>query len=776
MFIKGKQIATKSISTDRLKFANASSTGDITTFDANGDLVVNSNLNIDGAGDVTVSNNLIVDGDLTVNGNVTTLNTTEMAVEDNMVVLNSNVTGAPAANAGIEVERGTSANVSIFWDELNDKWSFTDGSSTFDIADVAAMNAADASLTTRVAAEEAASAAADASLTTRVAAEEAARAAAITSEEAARSAADSSLALAAANEKAAKDATISALQADVDANEADSDAAEASLTTRVAAEEAARASHVDKAVVDLVNGAPAVLDTLSELAAAMGDDENFAVTVANDIAAAKSELVGTAAAAMDTMGEISGVVSGLQSETDAEMAAEEAARIAADASLALAAANEKAAKDATISTLQADVDQNEADSDAAELSLTTRLSTEEAERSAADSAITADYTVAITNEAAARSAADSSLTARLSTEEVTRADAITQEIADRSSADSSLTALISTRYAQNINITKAAVGTQEKQNSYQHTSEFVYSGADVTSGNFTVKGIRKTADASGTATAAYSQAHMSDAQLKYEDINLVDWDNFSEPQVFINGIRVPDSSYTWTFESHYASAMSNYTGNASSYTQYYLYPHGNLKDIVIDVTALGYSIEATDVISVTYGRFRGSVPSGGGAGYSQGGDGNINPHDETAYCGDPTASNYIAGANVIDNSLCTYSAACAEHTIYLELRDVYGDGGLTAGNLMEDGVQINFKDGSAAHAMAATGSESVEICVKGGSSYTMQIVGDSWAGSESTFGLGTTAGGAEALAIAANGMTNAGTVNVSFDVNGSGGIENVSLS
>ena len=164
-----------------------------------------------------------------------------------------------------------------------------------------------------------------------------------------------------------------------DQNEADSDAAEASLTTRVAAEEAARASHVDKAVVDLVNGAPAVLDTLSELAAAMGDDENFAVTVANDIAAAKSELVGTAAAAMDTMGEISGVVSGLQSETDAEMAAEEAARIAADASLttrvaaeeaaraaaitaeaaarsaadsslALAAANEKAAKDATIST------------------------------------------------------------------------------------------------------------------------------------------------------------------------------------------------------------------------------------------------------------------------------------------------------------------------------------------------------------------------------------------------------------------------------------------
>ena len=43
-------------------------------------------------------------------------------------------------------------------------------------------------------------------------------------------------------------------------------------------------SYVDTAVSDLVASAPAALDTLNELAAALGDDENFATTVTNAIA------------------------------------------------------------------------------------------------------------------------------------------------------------------------------------------------------------------------------------------------------------------------------------------------------------------------------------------------------------------------------------------------------------------------------------------------------------------------------------------------------------
>lgn len=42
--------------------------------------------------------------------------------------------------------------------------------------------------------------------------------------------------------------------------------------------------YVDNAVAGIVDSAPATLDTLNELAAALGDDENFATTITNSIA------------------------------------------------------------------------------------------------------------------------------------------------------------------------------------------------------------------------------------------------------------------------------------------------------------------------------------------------------------------------------------------------------------------------------------------------------------------------------------------------------------
>lgn len=67
-------------------------------------------------------NDLTVAGNLTVNGTTTTLSTTNLTVEDNVVVLNDGVTGAPSTNAGIEIERGSSTNASILWDETSDSW------------------------------------------------------------------------------------------------------------------------------------------------------------------------------------------------------------------------------------------------------------------------------------------------------------------------------------------------------------------------------------------------------------------------------------------------------------------------------------------------------------------------------------------------------------------------------------------------------------------------------------------------------------------------------
>lgn len=73
--------------------------------------------------DVIIAGNLDVTGNLTISGSVTTLNTETLLVEDNQITLNSNVTGAPSANAGIEVERGSSTNSSLIWNESSDKWS-----------------------------------------------------------------------------------------------------------------------------------------------------------------------------------------------------------------------------------------------------------------------------------------------------------------------------------------------------------------------------------------------------------------------------------------------------------------------------------------------------------------------------------------------------------------------------------------------------------------------------------------------------------------------------
>ena len=82
-------------------------------------------------------NDVTVDGNLTVNGTTTTLNTETLSIEDNIVVLNSNVTASPTTNAGIEIERGTSANVLIRWNETNDQWEFTNDGTTY--GDIAAL-------------------------------------------------------------------------------------------------------------------------------------------------------------------------------------------------------------------------------------------------------------------------------------------------------------------------------------------------------------------------------------------------------------------------------------------------------------------------------------------------------------------------------------------------------------------------------------------------------------------------------------------------------------
>jgi hypothetical protein len=68
------------------------------------------------------SGNLTVPGNLTVSGDTTTLNTATLLVEDNLIVLNSNITGTPTTDAGIEVERGDYTNATLYWNETANSW------------------------------------------------------------------------------------------------------------------------------------------------------------------------------------------------------------------------------------------------------------------------------------------------------------------------------------------------------------------------------------------------------------------------------------------------------------------------------------------------------------------------------------------------------------------------------------------------------------------------------------------------------------------------------
>jgi hypothetical protein len=71
---------------------------------------------------------VIVTGDLLVQGNTTTVESETMTVKDNIIYLNYGETGAGVSlgTAGISIERGSAADVSLFFDETTDTFRFID--------------------------------------------------------------------------------------------------------------------------------------------------------------------------------------------------------------------------------------------------------------------------------------------------------------------------------------------------------------------------------------------------------------------------------------------------------------------------------------------------------------------------------------------------------------------------------------------------------------------------------------------------------------------------
>ncbi len=111
----------------------------ITNFDSN----VKEKLDADGVlsgsvinGNKTFSNDVTISGNLTVNGTTTTVNSNTVNIGDNILILNSDETGTPSQNGGIEIERGTSTNASLIWNESIDQWQAGLSGSEVSLVDV----------------------------------------------------------------------------------------------------------------------------------------------------------------------------------------------------------------------------------------------------------------------------------------------------------------------------------------------------------------------------------------------------------------------------------------------------------------------------------------------------------------------------------------------------------------------------------------------------------------------------------------------------------------
>jgi len=116
--------------------ATGASTTKILNLGTNGAVSSTTNINIGSANGGTITLNsptVTISGNLTVSGTTTTINTATLNIADNQIVLNSDVTGAPTENAGVTVERGTSTDVDIRWNETSDLWEITEDGTNYDL-------------------------------------------------------------------------------------------------------------------------------------------------------------------------------------------------------------------------------------------------------------------------------------------------------------------------------------------------------------------------------------------------------------------------------------------------------------------------------------------------------------------------------------------------------------------------------------------------------------------------------------------------------------------
>jgi hypothetical protein len=93
------------------------------------------NITLSANNTVFVETNLTVAGNLAINGTTTSVNTTNTNITDRVITLNKGEAGpgvtSPSPYSGIEVDRGTEANVQLRWNETLEYWEISDKDGNF---------------------------------------------------------------------------------------------------------------------------------------------------------------------------------------------------------------------------------------------------------------------------------------------------------------------------------------------------------------------------------------------------------------------------------------------------------------------------------------------------------------------------------------------------------------------------------------------------------------------------------------------------------------------
>jgi hypothetical protein len=101
----------------------------------------------DATGTVAISGQNVSFNDVTVAGNLnvtgSTFGSATLDVDNFKITLNASVTGAPTLNGEIEVNRGTSTDVRIRWNEASDLWEYTNDGSSYSRIGSALMTVSD---------------------------------------------------------------------------------------------------------------------------------------------------------------------------------------------------------------------------------------------------------------------------------------------------------------------------------------------------------------------------------------------------------------------------------------------------------------------------------------------------------------------------------------------------------------------------------------------------------------------------------------------------------